>query len=607
MLGFNWSRVIIEQQAEQRGQVTTEALNNEPGGNRLRRNPGWLEKVQTPFFGWLLGLLGAGAYLAWLSLPSRLPALALLVVLLTGVGLRWYAGRRIAGLALQVKAEYVALAFILVGAGLLRFVGLHQALPYFDNPDEPTLTNAAIKMLQSGDLNPHFFRWPSLPFYLQLAVSVPQFLSGVGKGLYTGLNNIAPEDFFLAGRTLVACLGLATVFVTYLLGRKLYSPAIGLLAALIIAALPLHSEHSHYVTPDVTVTFFCTLTLLLAAYIYASGERRWYLWAGVAAGLTIGSKYNVGIVILSVALAHFLTPKERRGQLRWLGWSFGLALLTFLVTTPFAILDLTGFLNELAFQIRHYTIIGHGSASEGASWSAYALDFWQEGFVYQASLVALGGVVLALVRQRREDWLLVSFPVAAYLFFSTAKVHFSRNLLPLLPPLAVLSAIFLLFLAGWLLRFAPSNWSLALTGRVKTGLVLVLWLGFFSIALLYSVLTTRYFLQPDTRQEAASWIVTNVPAGAKVRIEQGGPILPPGRYQNADEQRPIGAHPPTWFKEQGFTYLVASSLTYTDLMQTDAQASANYQKVFQDFTLVQEFKEASKEHPGPTIRIYKVR
>ncbi len=577
----------------------------EPTEPSLRR----LAFTQATAFGVGLGLLGLGVYLAWLSLPSRLPALGLAGLLAALVGLRWYVQRRLQGLAVRVRAEYLALAGILVGAALLRFRGLSQNLPYLDNPDEPTLTNAAIKMLQTGDLNPHFFRWPSLPFYLQLAVSVPQFLGDVGRGVYSDLNGISPAGFVLAGRTLVAGLGVATVWVTYLLGRTLYGPGVGLLAALILAVLPLHSEHSHYLTPDVTVTFFATLTLLFAAWLYRTGQRRWYLWAGVVAGLTLGSKYNVGIVLLTVVLAHFLTPRERRGRPLWLGASVGLALLTFLATTPFALFDSLGFLNELTFQIRHYTITGHGGADEGPSWSAYLRAFWLEGFPFQASFIALGGVGLALVRQRREDWLVVSLPLVGYFFFSTAKVFFARNLLPLLPPLAVLSAVFLVTLAGWLL--ARSGYHAPGQERARkwrsTGLVAGLWLVFFFFGLLNCVLTDRYYSQPDTRVLAGEWIVRNLPAGAKIRLEAGTPVLPADRYKNANEQRPIGAHEPDWYRQQGFDYLVASSGQYLELSQNDAQARENYRQVFEQFGLVQEFKEARGDRPGPTIRIYKVK
>ncbi|MBN9388661.1 MAG: glycosyltransferase family 39 protein [Chloroflexi bacterium] len=575
---------------------------------QLNGQPGWLKITRTSYYNYFLGLLGLLAYLAWLVFPSRIPALALLVGLGGGIGLRWYAGYTVrTGARITVRAEYVALAVIVAVAAGLRFASLNQSLPYFDNPDEPTMTNTGLKMLQTGDLNPHFFRWPSLPFYMQYAASAVQFITGVGQGRYSDLQNLPTEGFFLVGRVVSATLGTATVFLTYLLGRTLYGPAVGLTGALVLAVLPLHTEHSHYVTPDIIVTFFTALTLLFAAYVFRTGQRKWYLWAGVAAGWTTGSKYNVAIVLVSVVLAHFLASKNRRGKFGWLVASVALAAGVFLVTTPFAVLDLPGFLNEMAFQIRHYTILGHGSASEAPSWSAYLQDFWLEGFVFQASIVAVGGVLFALFRQRRADWLTVSFPLLAYFFFSAAKVHFSRNLLPLLPSLAVLSGVLLVAVAGWLVGrwpgFKAGKWRFAW----QSGVVLVLFAGFFFYAGLHSVLTDRFFAQPDTRQLAAQWIVADIPSGSKIRLEQGGPILPTGRYPNGDEQRPIGAHDAAWYRDQGFKYLVAISSQYDELIQTDPTAAANYQQVFSQFTLLKEFRESSKEYPGPTVRIYQVK
>lgn len=550
------------------------------------------------------------AFLAWLVLPSRIPAVGLLALVIGGAGFRRYAKQlRQQKLGWQpAYLEYGAIGLILVIATGLRYTGLRQSLPYLDSPDEPTLTRAAIKMLQTGDFNPHFFRWPSLPFYLQALASLPRFLQDAGAGLYTDVKNIIPEGYYLAGRTWTAALGVGTVFLTYLTGRVLLGPVIGLLSGLIMAVLPLHSEHSHYITPDITVTFFCTLTLLFAALIYKTGQLKWYLAAGVAAGLTCGSKYNVAIILITVGLAHFSGEKRAATSWKWLAGAFGLALVTFILTTPFLIFDLAGFLNELAFQVRHYTIVGHEGASTLPAWQAYAEFFWREAFPYQASLFMLASLVFALIRQRREDWLLLSLPLIGYFFFSSAKVYFARNLLPLLPPLAILSAVFLVALAGWLAGRLKLNLQPARLLKIRFIIGAVTFGIFFYFAMLYCVETDLYYSRPDTRVQAGEWLVTTVPAGAKLRLETNTPTLPAGRYKNADEQRPVGGRPPSWYIEQGFDYLVTSSSQFTELeQQNDLEAVKNYKLIEEQFELVKEFKGENNRYPGPTIRIFKVK
>jgi 4-amino-4-deoxy-L-arabinose transferase-like glycosyltransferase len=558
--------------------------------------------VLSPWFDYALGGLALVTFLLALILPTRIPAVAFGALTAGAVGLLWYAGRLAAGATIRLRWEYVALGAIILLAGGLRFLGLRQSLPYLDSPDEPTLTRAAIKMLQTGDMNPHFFRWPSLPFYLQFIVSLPQFVSDAGKGIYTNVNAIVPEGYYMAGRIYSALVGVGTVILTYLSGRILYGAGVGLLGALILAILPLHSEHSRYITPDGTVTFFATLTLLFAVCLYKTGQPRWYLWAGVAAGLTLGSKYNVAIVFVTIILAHLLGQKRQPGSWRWLAYSFGAMTAAFLVTTPFAIADLAGFLNEMAFQIRHYTILGHDSASQLPAWQAYGRFFWTEAFTYQASLFLVGAIVFALIRQQREDWLLVTFPLMGYFFFSAAKVYFSRNLLPLLPPLAILSAVFLIALVGWLVK--KLNWQSKPAWTLAAGALI--FSGIFYFAVLHSVETGLYYSRPDTRQQAATWIMAELPAGKNLRIEPNGPVLPTNRFKSANEQRPIGGRTPDWYIEQGFDYLVAVSSQYNELSATVPEAARNYTLIAERFPLVAEFKGESNRYPGPTIKIYKV-
>jgi len=567
--------------------------------------------LTNPWFERTLGLLVFAGYILWLALPTRIPAITLFGLALAGVAAAIYAkqpARAREWAKILLKPKNLLLGLILIVAVGVRLPGISQSLPYLDNPDEPTTVTAAIKMLQTGDLNPHFFRWPSLPFYTQFILSLPQFLSGVGSGAFTGLNQIVPDNFYLAGRLLSATLGIATVGLIYLIGRIVYSSAAGLTAAFILAIIPLHSENSRYVTPDIMVGFFATLTLLFAALIYKTGQLKWYLWAGVASGLTIGTKYNVAIVLITVVLAHFLSEKRKGIGFVRLGATIGLALGVFILTTPFLALDLSGFLNEMAFQVRHYTLEGHGANFTGESWKAYLSYIFNEAFVYQGVVALGGGILLALIRQSRADWLILSLPATGYFFFSSALVHFPRNLIPLLPSMALLAAEFILWLTvqGFKLfqgKMRDSNSRLV----IKTFIVVILTLGFFFFGIRNSILTTRYNLQPDTRIQAGAWITQNLPVGAKLRLEPFTPYLSPERFQGVTEQRPIGGRGLEWYQQQGYDYLVASSYEYKELIATDPQAALNYSAIFQEAQLVKEFPGDSAERPGPTIRIYKVR
>ncbi len=601
--------IIETDQKEKAGKEQLDKISSPPFEASLL--PSSIKRIlRFPYLTQILGLLVALGIILWLALPSRLPSLGIFgLVFLAGFGRFFYFNPAKVQVwsRIWLRPEKLALFLILLLAFLLRFAGLRQSLPYFDNPDEPTMVNGALKILQTGDFNPHYFRWPSLPIYSQFLVSIPTFFGGVSAATIKNLSDIPTENFFLVGRAVSALLGIGTVFLTFLAGRKLFGIGVGLVAALILAILPLHSENSQYVTPDAMVVFFATLTFLFAIYIFKTGEKGWYLWAGVAAGLTVGSKYNVAIVLFTVFLAHFLSLKERRGKVTWLLGTLSLTGLVFLVTTPFSLLDLPGFLNDLAFQVRHYTLLGHGSASEEASWSAYLVNIYEEAFVFQASILLVGSILFALFRQKREDWLVLSFPAVGFLFFSSARVHFSRNLVPLLPPLAIMAAVLLLFLAAqlnlFILQKLKIGWRASLLAWITP---LVIFLMFFAFSIQHTILTDRYYLQMDTRVRAGDWMVANLPAGAKIRLEPQTPILPPGRFPNSEERRPVGSHPLDWYRDQGFKYLVVSSYYYREEIAADPSVGAIYQSLFQNGHLLKEFPGESKDYPGPTIKIFKV-
>ena len=111
-----------------------------------------------------------------------------------------------AGFGLPAKDHRLWLACIVLVGLLLRLWGLDFGLPNVNTrPDESTLVHKAIAF-GSGDLNPHFFKYPSLHFYLLAGVYGLYFAAGLGLGLFAGVQDFQrqffsdPSIFFLLGR-----------------------------------------------------------------------------------------------------------------------------------------------------------------------------------------------------------------------------------------------------------------------------------------------------------------------------------------------------------------------------------------------------------------------
>src|SRR5690242_11850910 len=103
---------------------------------------------------------------------------------------------------------WLAAAIGAMALGLaLRLTGLAYGLPDHFHWDEPTIMNRAIRMA-GGDLNPHFFYYPTLLMYLLLVANGALYAVGHVLGFYASSNAFAVS--FLTDST-----------ASYLVGRGL--------------------------------------------------------------------------------------------------------------------------------------------------------------------------------------------------------------------------------------------------------------------------------------------------------------------------------------------------------------------------------------------------
>ncbi|MHA2219726.1 MAG: ArnT family glycosyltransferase, partial [Candidatus Hodarchaeales archaeon] len=131
------------------------------------------------------------------------------------------------------------------------------------------------------DFNPNYFVYPTFHIYLVLLT-----LKSLGV-------NLAPTaSSILIGRLITVFFGVMSVYILYLLGRELQNEELGLISSTIFAITPLHVIHSHFLTTDVPVTFWILTSVLFSMKILNSGKTRWYILAGVTAGLGISTKYS---------------------------------------------------------------------------------------------------------------------------------------------------------------------------------------------------------------------------------------------------------------------------------------------------------------------------
>ncbi|MGH9195175.1 MAG: phospholipid carrier-dependent glycosyltransferase, partial [Acidimicrobiia bacterium] len=119
-----------------------------------------------------------------------------------------------------MRPSQVGITLILLVAAVLRFRGLSSGIPYAVGVDEPAIMDRVVQMMKTGDLNPHFFDYPTLYFYIQLFVACARFLSGAISHRWISLDQVGAADFYLWGRAVTALFGTATVYLVYRIGMR---------------------------------------------------------------------------------------------------------------------------------------------------------------------------------------------------------------------------------------------------------------------------------------------------------------------------------------------------------------------------------------------------
>ena len=301
---------------------------------------------------------------------------------------------------------------IVAAAAALRIYGIDWGLP--EIYEEAVPLTKAWKMWGWGegnelDLNPHFFNYPTLVLYTQF----------IGQGLlYLGMRVagavgsvfdfqvlyiIDKTPFVLLARLITAAFGTATVWVTYLAGRRAAGELAGLSASLFLAVSTFHMERCRMIEVDVPLLFFTMLSFLFILRILEKPDRKNYLLAGLAVGLAVSSKYTGAFLILPLAAAHLSArrtaargresvrraergnraPGKNRGKRneaassaapapswRILGVSLGIAAVVFAATSPFVFLDAKTFLRHFALERQHMRL-GHFGSDATRSYLYY--------------------------------------------------------------------------------------------------------------------------------------------------------------------------------------------------------------------------------------------
>ena len=444
----------------------------------------------------------------------------------------------------NIKYKAILGIFFLLSI-FVRFFGIDFGLPHTEcRPDETTIINISLTFL-NGDLNPHFFNYPSAFMYIlagiyYVYINVRLLFGATSMELITEIQT-NPSTFIMISRGLSALFGAFTVIIVYLIGRRLHNRKTGLLSAFFMSVCYLHVRDSHFGTTDIAMTFFAACAILYILKIFEEAKTGHYILAGVFGGLSTSTKYGGLFLLIPIMVAHILkhaqlsqstfrhiemlefnrgirsfisslwhrlrkvlsisieTIKDYRLFLSFL--FFGLAFLLF---TPFALLDFHHFIGDFKAEMKHL-LFGHRGIILGRGWWYHLRHTLPYGMGWLMLIASFIGIILYSKNNFQKALIFFLFPTTYYLSAGRGYTVFLRYMIPVLPLLCIAGALFVVYI------IKRSNNRTFQTIAIPLAALILTAEPVRNVILFNNIITKK-----DNRLIAGQWMEESIPLGSRI-------------------------------------------------------------------------------------------
>lgn len=466
-----------------------------------------------------------------------------------------------------LKSIFTGLLFLSVCATAfaLRWPLVSANDRYFRDEDDSRQFNRAVEMARDRDLNPRYFNKPSLDFYLRIPVVLSSYAFAKSRGEIQNIEEIKTRDPFgpsgLAfavshptvlrwNRIFSVCLSVGVVALAFIIAMQLgRGPAYASLAALITTLSPEVLKNSFVVGVDVLMAFFCLACTAVGIRCVSRTSRSTLVVCGLLAGLAGAAKYNALPIVLVPLSVWALTERTRYGLF--------LALVSpgvgFFLGCPYSLLSFPEFAQAVVYEAWHYSVAGHaGHSAEPGLEQAIFYFGWliAEGVGVAAGGLALASSVYFIKRRNFEIAVFLAFPIAYSLLMIFQKTNFTKNMVVMVPYVAIMAVCGLARLA-----------KVAEHESVKKGAPPAL----ASLAIIQLAIPCVAFIRAqnrlDSRDVASQWISGERQADEDVAVSGPLQLSPTALKQSGVDVFTPSEKTSASLLQEGYTYIVMSPLS----------------------------------------------
>ncbi len=416
------------------------------------------------------------------------------------------------------KTETKILFVMLLLAFLIRIPGFWSDLPHSTMSTEVRKINLALKM-GAGYMPKDYLTHPPFFAYILLVGYGVLFVVGRIFGFFGSITDYQtlyftdPTIFYVIARTAVLALSVSSILVLYLIGKRLYGKKISLVACLFMTVLIVHVKWSHFSTGDIPAAFFSLVAFYYVIGVFQRARLKDYMLAGLFIGIATATKYNAAIMIVPFLIAHIFNVKYSKQKMffplnKKLFFGLLLAIAIFLLCCPYALKNLISF--EQSFQTQFNDM--HSTTYNFPSWRAASSGWiYIPRYIVPASIglflaiLSIGSLVWAILKGKREDWLIIGYILILYLGTGSWTLIKPRYYL-------VVSIFLLLLNARFIVEFI---WNANVIKRKYQ------MLGFLCLLFLIepAIIVTKYsqiITNRPVTADAREWIEKNIPPGVKI-------------------------------------------------------------------------------------------
>lgn len=349
-------------------------------------------------------------------------------------------------MSLTLTPKRLTAATLIILAVIILFARLGAHAVYFD---EAIYAQVSKEMVELDDwITPHWNgkAWfQKSPFYF---VTTALLFKAFGFG-----------EFW--ARFASAVSGLGVLLLSYLIARRIYNHAAGLLAILILLATQLFVYYARFGTTDTMLTMF--ILLAVYAYLRTDDDARFWLLAGVGCAMAVMVKGAAGVlaplVLLIAAIAERRIGSALRNKWLWLGVVLGAVII-------------------LPWHVWMYR--QHGDAFTQAyifhhvvNRAKTNVNAFDRGFGFYFSVLRdffspwVYLLPFALIfRRASRAWVVMILGLTIFVFYTIVQTKFQWYILPSIPAFAIV-------VAGFITSFIENRTSLQL--KIGAFVLVVLW------------------------------------------------------------------------------------------------------------------------------------